>query len=126
MKSGNVVAARIARVYVHTESGTCETKAAPRTAAADADRLTRGPAYGHKTAGADRPADWPQYRGNALRSGVAGSAVPDAATSVAAAAVSPEAMAASSAERAVFSMPVAISEISFEVFSTSSACSSPR
>lgn len=51
-------------------------KATERPAQADADRLTKGPAYGHKPANAAAAGEWPQYRGDVLRSGTAGEAVP--------------------------------------------------
>ncbi len=38
--------------------------------------LTRGPAYGAKTARNEQRGDWPTFRGNAARSGVAASSVP--------------------------------------------------
>ncbi len=47
-----------------------------RTAAPDATRLTKGPAYGHKISDSAKTDTWPQLRNDALRSGVAGTAVP--------------------------------------------------
>ena len=58
------------------------SKAASRPVVADADRLTKGPAYGQDTPAAAGPADWPQLRGNALRNGVAAAPVSAKLTAV--------------------------------------------